>query len=103
MPRVEKKPEAEADLIAIGERIAEGSLRAARRFLEAAEKAADFLAEFPEVGGLYESDNPRLSGLRVWPIKRFRRYLILYRPLEDGIELLRVVYGSRDLEALFDG
>lgn len=65
MARVEKKPEAVADLLALAERIAEGSLRASTRFTQAAEKAAELLAEFPELGGLYESDNPRLNGLRL--------------------------------------
>jgi hypothetical protein len=27
--------------------------------------------------------------------------LILYRPLPEGIEILRVVHGSRNIEALF--
>jgi toxin ParE1/3/4 len=30
-----------------------------------------------------------------------RDYLIFYHPIEDGIEILRVVSGYRDLEALF--
>jgi len=30
------------------------------------------------------------------------RYLILYFPLPDGIEVVRVVYGGRDLQALFE-
>ncbi len=101
MPRVERKPEAVADLVEIGERIAEGSQRAANRFMEAAEKAAELLAEFPDLVGISESENPALHGVRLWPIKRFRRSLILYRPLEDGIEVVRVVYGSHDLETLF--
>jgi len=29
-------------------------------------------------------------------------YLIFYRPLEDGIRLMRVAHGSRDLPSLFD-
>lgn len=29
-------------------------------------------------------------------------YLIFYRPIESGIEILRVVSGYRDLDALFD-
>ena len=29
-------------------------------------------------------------------------YLIFYRPLEDGIRLMRVFHGARDLPSLFD-
>jgi plasmid stabilization system protein ParE len=31
----------------------------------------------------------------------FERMLILYRPLEDGVDILRIVHGSRKLQALF--
>jgi plasmid stabilization system protein ParE len=30
----------------------------------------------------------------------FERMLILYRPLEDGVDILRLVHGSRKLQAL---
>lgn len=33
---------------------------------------------------------------------QFDDYLIFYRPIETGIEVLRVVSGYRDLDALFD-
>jgi toxin ParE1/3/4 len=36
--------------------------------------------------------------LRYFPVKN---YLILYRQLADGVEIMRVVHGSRDLGALF--
>jgi hypothetical protein len=43
---------------------------------------------------------PDLKTLRVFRIKGFERILILYLPLLDGVEILRVVHGSRDLLAL---
>jgi hypothetical protein len=30
-----------------------------------------------------------------------RNYLVLYRPLPDGVEILRVIHGARDIPALF--
>jgi toxin ParE1/3/4 len=36
-------------------------------------------------------------GLRYLPV---RRYLILYREVTGGIELVRVVHGARDVPAL---
>jgi len=38
--------------------------------------------------------------LPVARVKGFERILILYFPLPDGVEILRVVHGSRDLQAL---
>jgi toxin ParE1/3/4 len=28
-------------------------------------------------------------------------YLIFYFPLEDGVDIIRVLHGSRDIESLF--
>jgi hypothetical protein len=38
--------------------------------------------------------------MRVFRVKSFERILILYLPLLDGVEVLRVVHGSRNLETL---
>ena len=102
MARVAKRPQAEDDLLEIFVQIGQNSTRAAQRFLEAFDRAANRLAAMPQMGGTCESDHPMLAELRVWSIKGFPKYLIFYRPLEDGIEVVRVVLGSRDLESLFD-
>ena len=36
--------------------------------------------------------------LRSWPIKP---YIVFYLPLSDGVEVVRVLHGSRDIENLF--
>jgi hypothetical protein len=36
----------------------------------------------------------------VFRVKGFEKLLVLYLPLLDGVEILRVGHGSRDLEAL---
>jgi toxin ParE1/3/4 len=38
------------------------------------------------------------TNVRSFPVND---YLIFYRPIEEGIEILRVVSGYRDLEGLF--
>jgi toxin ParE1/3/4 len=43
--------------------------------------------------------NPALAALRVFRVSGFERMLVLYRPHPDGVEILRVVHASRDLEA----
>jgi hypothetical protein len=41
-----------------------------------------------------------LKRLRVFRVKDFERILVLYFPLFDGVEILRVVHSSRNLQAL---
>ncbi len=101
MPRIVQRPEAEVDTLGIFVLIGRHSEKAANRFLQALDKTLSNLATFPFLGGQCESDHPALAGVRAWPIRSFRKYLILYRPLADGIEVLRVIHGARDIENLF--
>jgi len=36
------------------------------------------------------------------PVSGFENYLIFYRPLQDGIDVLRIVRGARDIGRLFE-
>ena len=48
----------------------------------------------------YEHEHPTLAGVRVFPVSRFKKYLVFYRPVADGIEILRVLHGARDIDDL---
>lgn len=72
----------------------------AHRFLREAEATLRRLAEFPGTGARYEADDPLFEGLRVSPISRFKKYVVCYRPIEGGIEVLRVLHGARDVPGL---
>jgi toxin ParE1/3/4 len=41
-------------------------------------------------------------GIRLWRIRGFERYLIFYRPIPDGIEVIRVLHGARDIDTIFE-
>ena|SRR5437773_252783 len=73
---------------------------AGRRFLDAAQAAVRKLAETPELGGLYEHENPRLAGLRVWPIRRFKNHLIYYIPTETQLIVVRLLHGAQDIDSI---
>src|SRR5262245_238305 len=93
-----KKPAAERDLDQIAAYLGEESPQLAIRFLRAAEKAFQQLARMPEMGSAWEAEH--WPDLRVWPISRFATYLIFYQPLENGIDVIRVLHGAQDLERL---
>src|SRR5262245_49681023 len=101
-PKVRKSRAARNDLLEIFIHLAHFSARTARRFLKAMQRACDLLVLFPQLGGLWESPNLSLSDVRVWPVRGFKRYLIFYRPLDDGIEILRVLHASRDFHRIFN-
>lgn len=41
-------------------------------------------------------------GIRQWRLPGFENYLIFYRPLDDGVEILRVLHGARDIQRIFE-
>jgi toxin ParE1/3/4 len=73
----------------------------ALRFYEAAASTFALTATQPRIGAVRKYRDRLLAGIRIHPMKGFEKQLVFYRPLADGIEVLRVVHGARDLEALF--
>jgi toxin ParE1/3/4 len=101
-PRIIIRPQASQELDDLAEHLAQSSVAAARRLLEAAEQTFPKLAQMPGIGSPCQLLNPRLQDLRCWPITGFKNYLIFYRPLDDGIEVLHVLYGTRDIPSLLE-
>ena len=98
---IERTPRVRRDLEQNADHVAEDSLDAALRFYDAAEAAFDELAEMPGMGSPRTFKNSRLGEVRMWPIPGFENWLIFYRPIKDGIEVLRVVHAARDIQGLF--
>jgi toxin ParE1/3/4 len=100
---VRKREAAKRDLIEQFVWYAENaSVEVADRFLQAADATLDRLAEAPQSGIPLLTPREELRGIRRWPVKGFEKMLLFYLPLSNGLDLLRVVHGSRDLARLFD-
>ena len=54
------------------------------------------LEAWPEIGRQREELSSRLRSLVAG------QYVIFYRPMENGIEIVRVLHGARDLPPLFE-
>jgi toxin ParE1/3/4 len=102
-PPVRVRAQAEDEIDRIARYIARRNLDAGKRFYDAVEDAVNKLAEFPGMEALPTAKNPKLKGLRSWPIKGYRNYLIFYLPLASGgIEVLHVFHGDRDFDAIIE-
>lgn len=87
---------ASRDVEAIMDYVADNNnFEAAERFLETINNNCERLAAFPGMGR--KRDELALN-VRSFPIYD---YLIFYREIAEGIEVLRVVSGYRDLQDLF--
>ncbi len=100
-PTVIHKPQARIDLLDCGHHIAKDDLDAAIRFIDAFDETVEDLARMPGLGNPWESARPQFRSMRWRPVKGFPKHLIFYREIDDGIEVIRVCHGSRDLESLF--
>lgn len=74
-----------------------GNPDTAVKFLRAAEITFAQLAKTPGIGKITHLVVSKLGEIRQWRIKDFNDYLIFYRILNDTVEILRVLYGARDL------
>jgi toxin ParE1/3/4 len=72
------------------------------RFLVAAHETFTLLASNPAIGWHSQLDHPQLTNLRFFRISGFEKMLVLYLPVLSGIEILRVIHGSRNLMALMN-
>ena len=96
MARYDVSEQAADDLFDIWRYIAvQGSVNIARRMNNRFEEHFRLLAEQPLIG---RSRSELAPDLRSFPVGN---YLIIYRPTDYGVEVARVLHGSRDIEAMF--
>ncbi|HTU93875.1 MAG TPA: type II toxin-antitoxin system RelE/ParE family toxin [Gemmataceae bacterium] len=89
MPQVIRADEAELDLIDILVHIGRHNPLAVDNFADEVEQKCQLLAQFPGMGA-ERDDVP--EGVRVFAVGS---YVLFYRPIDGGIELLRVLFGGR--------
>jgi len=98
---ITRTPQARRDLLELADHIAQDSLDTAERFLDATREAFDLLGGMPEMGTQCHFQSPGTTGIRMWSIRGFENYLIFYRPLAGGIDVVRVIHGARDIQSIF--
>jgi toxin ParE1/3/4 len=86
------------DIVALASYLLLENEDAARRFVEAVQKTLKDLSRMPGMGSRKEFSNSALSEVRSWWVEGFPNHLIYYLPLPDGIDVLAIMHGSRDVE-----
>ena len=95
MGRIQRTPRADQDLEELWFFIAQDDPAAADRWLDTLEEKIALLADNPLMGPA----RPDIAReLRYHPVGN---HLLLYRVIQGGIEIVRVVHGARDLLNLF--
>jgi toxin ParE1/3/4 len=73
----------------------QGSVDAADRLLRTFDEKLRLISDFPGIGQARPELRPRL---RSFPVGN---YLLFYRPMRGGVQLVRVIHGARDLRQIF--
>lgn len=95
MPRVTRRPEAEADILEIWDFIADDSVSEADRWIDRLDEKLRLWATQPTIG---RSRDELAPDLRSMP---FGRYVVFFTPLADGIDVVRVLQAARDVDREF--
>jgi toxin ParE1/3/4 len=86
---------ASRDLMAISDYFYSFNIEAGEKFFRDFNQKCGQLAAFPNLGKSYTEIQLDLRGIPL------ANYIIFYRLIEDGVEIMRVVSGKRDLPSLF--
>jgi toxin ParE1/3/4 len=103
-------PKASQDLDDCFAYISEDNPEIALRFFDATRLTILFqrgfanaqIARMPGIGSIFVTENDRLQGLRKWSVKDFRKYLIFYIDRDDVVEIVRILYATRDISSILD-
>jgi toxin ParE1/3/4 len=96
-------PEALDDLDLIWLHIATDNPRSADEVIESAYRICNLLADHPELGPVRNFPGRNPTGIRYFVITDFPNYLIFYRTLSAGVEIVRVLHAAQDIDSLFVG
>jgi toxin ParE1/3/4 len=99
-----KRPRARRDLVDHYSYLLQRNPEAAERFLIAAQEMFKRLSAMPEMGHLWLSPYERLKDIRVFPlIPVFTKYLVFYRPVKSGIEILHIFHSAQNILSVLEG
>jgi toxin ParE1/3/4 len=95
MPHIFTRPRAEADLVDIWRYIAQDSPANADRMLD---RISDTLNRLTAMSFMGQARVDLALGLRMFPVGS---YLMFFRPIESGIEVIRILHGKRNITGRF--
>lgn len=95
MSRFRLSTRAKTDLAEIRRYIAQDNASAADRFVGEFFNLFQLLAGNPEIGQQRDELRPNLRSIS------HGSYVVFFYPKNDGVEIVAVVHGARDVEALF--
>jgi plasmid stabilization system protein ParE len=91
------------DIVEIAEYISDDDPNVGLRFISAIREQLRLITEFPGMGTRRSGVPYRFRGLRSWPVRGFRNYLVLYVSRKNHLEVVRVMHGARSMRRVLRG
>ena len=101
MARLLVREQAWNDLKELGAFIAKDNPAAATEVVRQLRLSCEQLSRMPQLGRIIRKIKT-IQELRMWLSPAFRNYLIFYRELPDGVEIVRVLHGARDINRILE-
>ncbi len=95
--RVRLRPLAEFDLEEIAVYLGLSSAPTSGRFVDRVVATLQLVVDNPRIVAAWPTLRKDLLGMRRFPVSGFRSFLIFYIPDADGIDIVRILHGSRDI------
>ena len=98
------QPLADHDIDQIAQHIAGDNIDAALRFLNASQLTFGLLCDMPLIGVscLPYFKTELAKQLRLWRVKGFSNYQILYRVTDEHVVIVRVLHAARDFSGILE-
>ena len=80
--------------------VQEDNPEVAQRFLAAVQAAVSKICQRPSIGAPKLIENPKLVGLRPWPVAGFTS--IYYLVAGNNLRVIRVLHGKRDINPMLE-
>jgi toxin ParE1/3/4 len=95
-------PKASQDLDDCFAYISQDNPEIALQFFDSTRLTIAQIAKMPGIGSIFVTKKDRLQGLRKWSVKDFRKYLTFYVDRDDVVEIVRILYATRDINSILD-
>ncbi len=98
-----RSPQSRDDILDYYLHLAEDNTAIAEAFIVAVDERLDALLDQPKMGVELTFRPSELHGMRMFRVSaQFDRYFVFYKPVSDGIQVVRVLHRARHIAALFD-
>ncbi len=95
-------PKARKDIKSFFHHIAKDNPVIAYRLLERMEDTNELISSSPKLAPVFETSNPKLEGMRWFPVKDFPKHLIFYIESETQIFIVRVLHKAQNISKILN-